>query len=417
MVKKLRSPGVQNQLWTIISSGLGAVYTSLLLLLTTRLIGLKDAGILSYSVAISELLRMLVVLGVRNYQSTDIRQEFSFNTYLFLRTLSSLFAIAILIVVILVGRSDSYRVVVLVLFFFTYLTDKYADVFMGDLQQKGKMRIAGRMRAAGFGGALIAFAIVSFITHKLIVSLAFAGIAMFLINIAWVWFNRQHFGSIQIKADFKVIKKLTLSTLPIAISTSLFSYMYNAQKYYLGALGSDEDVAIIAILMQPAMLLYLFFSFFFVGAELTKMAEVFTSGQTKQFSRQISKLLVLVGGLSMLFIVCAYIFGLPLLSWLYGIDLSSYKMQFMLLSCGGLFFSVSILLRSVLIVMRMQRIALYCMVAVALVTGLLMWYLVSHYGFTGAAFSNLVIFAPLSIAYYWAYKHALLAKSQACDIE
>ena len=274
---------------------------------------------------------------------------------------------------------------------------------MGDLQQKGKMRIAGRMRVSGFGVSLLIFLIVTLIARSLIPSLIFSGASLLCTYVAWIWIERINFGKIQAKADFSVIKKLAKSTLPLAISGILFAYLYNAQKYYLGFIGSDEDVAIVTILMLPAMLLNIFFGFFFKGAELTRMAEIYTSGQPEKFYRRITHSLMFIGISFVFFIIGIYFLGLLILSWLYGIDLSEYRLQLILLSLGGVFLALYSLFGAVLIVLRLQNILLLCMASVAAVSGTLMWWLVSSYGLYGAALSNLVIFGPLSILYCCAY--------------
>ena len=407
MIKLLSSDEIQDHLWTVLSAGLSAVYATLLILMTTRFVSLTVAGILSYAAAVSELLRILVMFGVRGYQSTDMKQEFNFNVYLGLRTLTALLASIVLAVFLILGRFEPFRAAVMLLFFFTYLTDMYADVFMGDLQQKGKMRIAGRMRATGFASALIAFAIASFTTQTLLLPLAFAGFAICCVNIVWIWVYRSHFGAIRVKIDVIAIKKLAVSTYPIAISSLLFIYLYHAQKYYLGAFGLDEAVAIITILMLPAMLLNLFCIFFFMGAELTYMAGLFTSGQLRRFAIRVNQQLLIVVALCIPFMIFIYFSGIFLLSWLYGVDLSVYKEQLMLLSSGSVFLAIVSVLNAVLIVMRRQKTTMFCMMAVACVTGPAMWFLVSRYGLTGAAFSNLVIFVPMAVLLYVVYRVAL----------
>ena len=87
---KLRSPVVQNQLWTIISAFVISAYVSVLVFVAARLMDLQAAGILAFAAAVSDLIRALISLAVRTYQGKDVKQEFNFNSYLILRTACAL---------------------------------------------------------------------------------------------------------------------------------------------------------------------------------------------------------------------------------------------------------------------------------------------------------------------------------------
>ena len=407
-MRKLCLPEIQNQLWTILSAGTSAIYASLLVLITTRLVDLTSAGMLGYAAAVSELLRILVMFGARNYQGTDIRQEFSFNIYLCLRTLSALLASTVLVMLLILGDFDISGGLIITLFYVAYLIDMYADVFMGDFQQKGKMRIAGRMRASGFVGALVAFGFAAIITRTLVIPLIFASITIFCVYVVWIWSYRSHFGLKRSKPGLSVVLKLAFNALPIALTSTLSAYLYNAQKYYLGVLGLYDDVAVISILMLPAMVLNMFCVFFFMGAELTRVAEIYARGQTEWFYKRINQQLLFAIALFIPFMASVYFLGIPILSWLYGVDLSPYKSYLIALSSGGVFLALVAVLNSVLIVMRKQKVALLCTITVAIISGAVMWFLVSRQGIQGAAFSNLVIYAPLSVLFYISYRVAIL---------
>jgi len=406
-LKKLNTPGFQNNLWTLLSAGAAAAHTSLLLLIIVRFVGLAEAGLLSYAIAVSALLIVLVLFSVRGYQSTDIRQEYRFSVYLGMRTCTATIASIIMVVFLLLGSFDLSEAAVIFIHFLIVLTDGYADVFMGDLQQKGKMRIAGRMRVCAFCAAFIASAVLIVILRSIIIPLLVSGLTFLCVYISWIWIYRKDFGKIRVKLDVSAIKSLMGTTFPLVLGALMFAFLGNAQKYYLEALDSHEAVAIFTILIMPVNMLNIFYGAFFGGADITKAAELFAAGQLEQFAKRINRQVLFAVALYLVFMICAYFWGIPVLSWLYATELSQYRWEFMLLLFGFISTTVMYAMSAGLLVMRRQKISIACVVAVTVVAGPAMWVLVSRYGLTGAAYSGIVIYVPLAVLLFLAYRIVL----------
>jgi len=404
---KLRSPDFQNQLWTLIATALFAIFPSVFILVTTRVIGLDNAGIIAYTVALIELPRLLIIFGIRSYQATDIKQEFKFSIYFGLRTITAAIVSMIFATFVVLSGFDSTQFIVLLLIYFIFLTESYADVFMGDLQQKGRMRVAGKMQASVYLSVILVYIVALLITRSMPFSLLLVAVASFFIYITWIWMHRNHFGAIRVKVDLKAIKKLALSVLPLVIAGLLFVYLVNAQKYYLEAFLSRETVAIYAILVLPVSLLMLACIGFFQGAIMTKTASILAAGDKKRFTKRVSIQLLCSLALAVPFMLCVYFLGVPVLSWLYGIDLSPYRTYLIILSLGGTLRLPLSVISPVLIILRKQRALLYSIVISAVIAGPLMWWLVSQYGLYGASFSNIIIFIPQVVLAYIMYRVAL----------
>ena len=400
------SPEFQNYLWTFLASGMSAVYVAMMVLITARVVGIAEAGMVSFSIATIRIFSY-IILAVRSFQSTDIRQEYSLNTYVGMRICSVVFASAFFLLFILISRFDTSRTFLLLLFYFVYLVDGIADVFMGDLQQKGKMRVAGRMRATSFGLSLLASAAIMYITQSLIVPVIFSGIVVFITYIVWIWCYRRHFVQLRVKFDVPAIKKLASTGGPVLITTVAYIYLLNAQKYYLGFFDSDESVAIITMLMQPVTMLNLFLGSFFAGAELTKTAETYIFGDKKLFSRRIHRQLSLAASFAAVFLLCCFTFGIPLLSWLYNVYLFPFTREFTMIALLGAVFAIFMPLSGGTMAMRQQKVCMYVMLVMATWASAIMWFMVSGHGITGAVISNLLIYIPLVVAYFAVYRTGL----------
>jgi len=400
------SPDFQNQLWTVISLGVNAVFPGLLVFAVTRQIGVALAGLLGYALATADLPASITLFGVRSFQNIDVKQEVHFNIYLGQRTLCAILASLGYFIFLLISDLDAMQLIVALLIYFFTLTNSYADVFLGDLQQKGKMRVAGKMRTSILGAALLGAVIALLITQSLVVTVGAAAVVTFLGYILWIWIYRKHFGAIRVKMDIVAIKKLTLIAFPIFVSDFITVYIINAQKYYLEAFVSFEAVAIYSYLMLPVTLTFLVSAGFFQGAIATKTAQILAT-DIRHFKKRVTRQLAFSFSMFIPFVIFVYFFGVQLLSWLYATDLSQYRLQLTLISVGAMIRAPVFVLGPVLIMLRSQKQVFYGTIAIALTSGSFMWFLVSNYGLYGAAFSGVVIFLPQTIIYYVLYRIAL----------
>lgn len=403
-VSKIRQPDFQNNLWTFLAAGVFSIYITFIVLITTRWVGLAEAGIVSFAFAIASLFNTIILLYVRIFQASDVKQEYSLHSYLGLRVCSALVASVALTAFLLISRFDATRTVVILLFYAMLLTTGFADVFMGDLQQKGKMRVAGRMMVCAFGLNIVAFVITLFVSGSLIISLISSCAVTLVVFVAWIWLYQNDFGPIRVKYDLAAIKTLLRNVMPLFLAGIIVNFLYNMQKYYLGFLDSDESVAVITILLMPGTALQMLCASVFGGAEMTKTAKVYASGAIKKLSRRVNRQILLASAISIFFLLCVYTFGLPLLSWLFATDLSAYMQELIIVSIGGALFSVNIALSSAVIVMRMQKAHFVNILAVALVVVPLMLFIVARHGIIGAAFTNLAHLAPLTVVLFVIYR-------------
>jgi len=404
---RLNSPDFQNQLWTLISMGTVAIFPTVLVFIMTRRIGLAYAGMFTLAHALIDLPVAMTLFNVRIFQNLDVKQEMKFNVYLGHRTVFALLASLIFVIFLFFAEYETLQLIVILLVFSIFMSNVLSDVFMGELQRKGKMRMAGKMQASVFAGALIAAIAVVFVTNSLIATLATAASVVFAGYIAFIIFYRKHFESIRISFDFSAIKKLTLTVFPIFITGFLFTYLFNAQKYYIDAFVSIEAVAIYGFLLIPVGLLNIASTGFFSGAVATKTAEIFASNQEKLFKKRVRIQLLLALGLFVPFITIAYFWGIPLLSWISGVDLSAYKTVFMILSLGAIARAPDYVITPVLIMLKKQKVMLYASISVAVIAGPTMLLLVLNHGMFGAAFSTFVLFLPRTILLYVIYVVAM----------
>jgi len=395
----------------MLSSGIFASFPIVLIFITTRLIDLGAAGHVVIALAVGEQLRLLITAGSNIHQGADVGQEWGSAVYLRLRVYFSLLAVIILALIINLNGLDFVGNMVIILFFFLNLVEAFGSVFMADFLRKGKMHIAGKMRSFGFFSVLIVFLVLSFFTDSLVLSLAVAFVFLPCVYIGWIWFYREDLGPVRVKVSFFDIKTLIIKVLPIFIAQFLMVYIINAQKYYLSFFASDEIVAIYAILFLPTGLLIMFFSFYCFGAAFVKTAEMYVYGDVVGFYRRVNKQFLILFIIFIPFILFISFLGVPILSWIYGVDLSPYLMYLILISSGALLNCATALLGVVLIIMRQQKKYAFCVSFIGAISTLTMLYLIWQHGLAGASLVNFVVFLPMTIGLYIVYRYTEIGEN------
>ncbi|WP_270500614.1 hypothetical protein, partial [Holdemanella porci] len=130
----------------------------------------------------------------------------------------------------------------------------------------------------------------------------------------------------------KISLKLNNSHLTLLFKTGFFIflinffsvYIVNAPKYALDGRVADSLQAIFGIILMPATLVSLAIQYF-IQPYLQNLTALYNDSNKKGFNQLIFKLLLLTIGLGIVCVIGAYLLGIPVLSLVYGVDLTLYK--------------------------------------------------------------------------------------------
>ena len=158
--------------WNITGSIISAASSFILLLCVTRTVGPKEGGVFSLAFATSQILLTVGKFGVRSFQATDIKKEFSFGIYLQTRIWFCLGMLTLAISYTFFANYNYRKSCIFVLVCIIKMADAIEDVFHGHLQSIGHLDVAGKLLT----------------TRNLITMLIF-GVCMFsLKNLLWTCF-------------------------------------------------------------------------------------------------------------------------------------------------------------------------------------------------------------------------------------
>ncbi|MFT8340691.1 MAG: oligosaccharide flippase family protein [Clostridium beijerinckii] len=352
-------------LWNVVGSMFNSIASLVLLLFVTRICGDYSAGIFSLAFATAQLILAIGRYGMRAYQATDVNESIEFSSYITSRLVTCIMMILSSIVYIIISDFSKEKGLIIFTICILKMVDAIEDVFHGLLQQKNRLDIAGKLLAARNALTIIVFIVILFLSKNLFLTCFFTAtisiIFCLVINIRYTYKIKQ----IKLNFSFLPLRKLFIDCFPLFIGTFLSLYIYNAPKYAIDKYMSSEFQTYYSIIFMPAFVINLFSEFIFKPL-LTTLAICWNEKEIKKFNGIIIKLFMIITTITIVVIAGAYLFGIPVLSLIYGVNLHEFRQELIILLLGGGFGAGVYLLYNVLTSIRKQMSVLigYLLVAI-----------------------------------------------------
>ena len=394
MLKKLLLGNNQNLqkkafTWNIIASTLAAGQSALMLIFVTRFIGLEDAGVFTLAYSTAQMMLTIGYFDMRSYQVTDVKDPLPFPFYFTSRVITCALMLAVSAFYIIFKQYTGFKAEVIFLACVFKMIDAFEDVIHGLFQKSGRLDVAGKLQTLRYILIIFCFALSLWLGHNLILSLIIAT----LVSIAVIFCNLpliKMFDTLRLHFHWAKLRSLFLACLPLFIGSYLASYLENAPKYAIDTYLSSSDQAYYGILAMMAFVVNLFSGFAF-RPMLTPLAVHWNNRQIGEYLRIVRRLLLWVAALILICEVGAYLLGIPVLSFIYGTDLSQQKGVLLLVILGGGINSLGTILYHSLTVMRKQRWLLIGYIIAAISAFFIAPAFVQAYGLIGAASAFVLI--------------------------
>lgn len=173
-----------------------------------------------------------------------------------------------------------------------------------------------------------------------------------MLCVGLVWSRKFERLSVSFAAD--KMKSLFGSTILLFIGSAMCMWLWNGTKYVVEWTLTDKETLVYGIVFMPTMVINLGSSFVFKPM-LTTLARHYENGEDKKFAGLVGILVAIACGLTLVTFAAGAWLGIPILSWLYDIDLSGYKTVMLVLIVAGGFNAVSMLFYYALTAMRLQK--------------------------------------------------------------
>lgn len=345
-------------IWNTWAAMLNSFQSVLILMVISRIDPVTDAGVFTIAFAIGNLMLTIGQYGIRQFQVSDVQEKYSFREYVGARIItSSLMVIVSFFYVGLHYWSGSYGLEKSIAVFLICLSktiDSVEDVFQGRLQQRDRLDIGAKAMTVRLFGYILTF-IVSYILTK---SLVMASLLSFFVSLfLCVILNTsaiKNFEPTIVTWKAENVKHMFMECFPLFLAAYLVIYIGNAPKYSIDAVLSSQEQACFNYIFMPVFVIGLLSRFIYQPL-IGKMALLWHKGELKGFLSMVVKQSAIMIGLTVFVLAGGFVLGIPALSVVYGVDLTGYKTELMVLLLGGGFLAYTSFYQMILTVIRRQN--------------------------------------------------------------
>ena len=125
--------------WNMLGSLLMAFQSVIMLMIITRTLNLYEAGVFTLAYASANLFLNIGKYGMRNFQVSDVKREFSFKEYNCSRVITSLLMLVVSIIYVIVASNQNHyssdKTWVIIWMCLFKIVDSIEDVYLGLYQQ------------------------------------------------------------------------------------------------------------------------------------------------------------------------------------------------------------------------------------------------------------------------------------------
>lgn len=388
----------ENTLWYTMGTMCSSATSFLLMIYVTRILGVDEAGVFSISYSVGQLMLSIGWFGTRQFQVSDINEEFKFSDYLSLKLFMTIIMMVGCLIYSVFLHFNTYKMLVTFLYCLFLICDVFADLFSARFQQVDKLFLSGMsyiIRILGYN-LVILFSLLCF--KNLIVAIV---LAMIYSALELTFFDLQLIKRIsQIKIEFYMDKIIQLikNCFPLFISSFLTTFIVNVPKNAI-ELNFDSSVqTYYNIIFMPSYIINLFCMFIFVPL-YTSIANTWLNSTKDKFINTVVKLMIFDVLLSLVVFAGCYFLGIPLLELVYGVDLHSVKSSFLVLIVAGCFTSMNSILSYIFTVIRRQKFMIYIYVVAMVLAQVMVKTLTLNYGIFGASLDYLIGIASITVMF------------------
>lgn len=389
-------------IWNTVAGTINAFQSVIILMVLTRVLGLEEAGIFTIAWANANLFLMIGKFGMRNFHVTDIKEKFLFQEYYYSRLITTGIMIISCIIYQYYMRAilqySWHKSIIIFTVCLLKAIDAIEDVFFGMYQQKGRLDIASKLLTIRLSVTISGFLVLVSFTKNQVFSLITITVVSFLIFVLLIKKTFSLFDYKKNKVKKQNIILLLKYNFSLFLSSFLSFYIGNASKYAIDKYLSNELQACYGFIAMPIFVVTLLNSFIYQPI-LTKMSFYWNEKNLKQFKKSIIKQTYYIAFLTLFVVIGGFFLGVPILSILYGVDLSIYKTELVLLLFGGGELAFCGFLVSILTIMRCQKIIGIGYLVVSIIAFFISPIMVQTYQLMGAAILYLVLMFIICVVF------------------
>jgi O-antigen/teichoic acid export membrane protein len=380
--------------WNSLGNTASGFVAVVLLIIVTRLNGIDDSGLFSFAFGMIWIFYALALYGGRNYQVTDAKNQFSAREYIILKIATSLIALAVAVVFVLVNQYDYGKSALIIALVLYKMGEAVADALYGVLQRHNKLYVAGISLTLRAVVSVAVFWLVDYLTHNLLLSAGCLTVVSFLFLIGFDYLNARRIEKVKIfagslkqyvKDSRTIIRKNTwvflVGVLPIII--------LNVPRYLIDIFHQDQQ-GYYGILILPASFVAMLASFI-IAPHLVKISELYKDRKIAELKKIVSRIFGVVIASGVVATLLAWWVGTWLLTLVFGADLLNYDTALAVIVAGGVVYALFTIVSVLLLAMRhlKEQVAVY--LATLVTVSIVGFFAINQFAISGAAWLYAVL--------------------------
>lgn len=398
----------QDYFWNTTASILNASESIIISAIVSRITGLDDVGYFTIAFAIGNLLLTLGRFGAYTYQVSDTTERFTYSDYFFFKLTNMVLMCIGLFVYVIYSRitqlSGMSKILIILSIGVIYIVEAYEELFKAQCHRNGCLHIGAKLFIIRWVSILTSFFLIDFLFKNSAFAIAFSSIiSIVCFMIAKNQLEKIHKinNRIEPPISFKKMYELYYACMPLFLSTFLNSYIINSPKYALDKVADSRTQACYGFISMPVFAIVLFSSFIYIP-QIVQLSSDYNTRNIESFKQRYRNQILITILIAIISTLVGFFIGIPILSYIYAVNLNTYKTEFIILLSSGAWLAISSYQTIVLTVIRQQHNILIGYSPVALLSFLFMPRIANMYGTLGASitYSILIFFTCVLFQFF-----------------
>lgn len=371
-------------IFNTMGTGINAFNSLFFMIIATRINGVSDAGIFTFAFSTAALFQIIGVYSGRIYQITDntkaTNEDYLVNKVI---TCAIMFVVSILFI-LLRGYTGKKMLVILILCIYRTL-EAFSEVIYAYFQKNYELYKVGISLVLKNVLGLIVFLTINIFTRNLIYSTLGLVLNYILIMLSYDFkIFRNNFIKLR-NINLNNQKKIFSLGFSTFLLSFLLMYIVNIPRYVIDFKMSDTSSSIFGILIMPASVVVLIAQFI-LHPFLMKINDFLIHKDYKNLKKTVMNICLVTLAFGIFATFIAYLIGIPILEFIYGISLKKYLMALIVVLIGATLYGVVSILSNILVAMRIASKQIIINFIVSIFSLFISIYFINSLGVNGACY-------------------------------
>ena len=391
----------KNTIWNTIGITFNSFNSLFFLVIINRINGVDTAGVFSFSFSIACLLYIIGIYEGRVFQVSDTDEKLSNREYLVHKLLSCLLMMGCCTIFIVLKKYSLKKNSIIFILCLYKCLEAFDETLYAYLQKDNLLYKVGKSYFYRSIFGLVFFGIIDWLTKSILLSCLVLNLNSLIFLIFYDFRNTRKYIDKE-KINWKNVFNLYNKAFSLFAFSFLAVYIVNIPKYVIDIILNNSFQTIFGIIVMPGTVVSVCGQYI-TAPVLTDLVKLYDEKKYTLFNSMIKKISVLLFLFGVLIELIAYFLGIPILSFIYAIDLSNYKIDLLCIIFGAICYALAGILSTAMITMRKNNVQLLIYVLDAIFGMIVCYYFIQLYGIHGATLGyilTMLFHALLYIIFY-----------------